>query len=91
MSDEMSWMCPKCGKTWRAKAPTICQACSSFAAPHGSAQSKTFIAEKSDTKFALTPQEEAQLNNLMAWQEMSAKSTMMIGGKGEAPNEKGQR
>lgn len=33
MSDEMSWMCPKCQKQWRAEAPTSCPACSSFAAP----------------------------------------------------------
>lgn len=33
MSDELSWMCPKCGKTWRAEPPSSCPTCSSFAAP----------------------------------------------------------
>jgi hypothetical protein len=52
----------------------------------GSARTPTFVAEKSDTKFALTPEEEAHLNNLLLWQEQSAKSVIMIGGTGEAPN-----
>lgn len=55
-------------------------------AARGSARTPTFVAEKSDTKFALTPEEEAHLNNLLVWQEQSAKSVMMIGGTGEAPN-----
>ena len=40
---------------------------------------RTFVAEKSDTNFDLTPEEEAHLNNLLAWQELSSKSVMMLG------------
>jgi len=55
---------------------------------NGSAQSVTFIAEKSDTKFELTEAEKQHLDDLLAWQERSAKSLIRLGGTGEAPNDK---
>jgi hypothetical protein len=39
----------------------------------------TFIASESDTKFELTEEEVNYLDNLLLWQEMSARSTIKLG------------
>ena len=76
----------RCGGTWCNCDDVRRRAKSSFAAPHSSALGTTFIAEKSDTKFELTEAEKQHLDDLLAWQERSAKSLIRLGGTGEAPN-----